>query len=285
MMGVVALIGPGNNQVALVQKLASEVNLVGIVVSRNQTKSKPKRPWRLFANRIEGRVVGRPFVRVWHEMLRTYQRAYPSLPDVPVENVNNVNDPATLAFLQRLAPDLVIVSGTNLVGKKIIAWASDRGGILNMHTGISPYVKGGPNCTNWCLALRTFHLIGSTTMWLDAGIDTGAIIATEQAPLSGAESLEQLHWKVMEHAHGLYLRTVRAVEAGAARRVEQRALGAGRTFYTAQWSARAMARAYANYRLHYRPAYFSSDVHARATAALTLFPLTNREGAAARATT
>jgi len=273
-MRVVALIGPGGNQVALLHKLRKEADLVGVVLSRNRPKAKPKRRLRLFVNRVEGRIVGYPFTRAWLEMLGRYEKQFGSLPDVPCVNVTNVNDPETTAFLTKLTPDLVVVSGTNLVGKKIIAWAKQRRGILNMHTGISPYVKGGPNCTNWCLATRQFHLIGSTTMWLDEGIDSGAIIATEQAPLTGCESLEEVHWKVMQHGHDMYVRTLRAIASGVeVHQIEQRCVVEGRTFYSAEWTARAMARAYANFRLHYRRSYFESAEFARATSSLKLFPL------------
>src|SRR5207253_2541544 len=126
---------------------------------------------------------------------------HPRFPDVPLVRVRNINDTATREFLQQLRPDLVTVAGTNMVGPTLLAEASEGRGVVNLHTGLSPYVKGGPNCTNWCLAEGTFHLIGNTVMWLDPGIDTGRIIASERTPLAGDEDLAELHWKVMEHAH------------------------------------------------------------------------------------
>lgn len=48
-------------------------------------------------------------------------------------------------------------------------------------------------------------------MWIDEGIDTGNIITTEQTPLRGNESLFQIHLKVMDHAHDLYLRSIEVV--------------------------------------------------------------------------
>jgi len=53
-------------------------------------------------------------------------------------------------------------------------------------------------------------VIGNTTMWLDLGIDTGAVIAviaTERTALTGSESLKVRHLKVMDPGHDL--RTLR----------------------------------------------------------------------------
>jgi methionyl-tRNA formyltransferase len=159
---------------------------------------------------------------------------------------------------------LVAVSGTNLVGRKIIAEAASRRGIVNLHTGISPYVKGGPNCTNWCLATRKFDLIGNTVMWLDPGIDTGNIIATERTPLTGDEDLAELHWKVMEHAHDLYRRAIAKIASGEpVASVPQSELGTGPVYYLADWTATQMIKARRNFRTDYREGVRRDSADAR----------------------
>ena len=78
--------------------------------------------------------------------------------------------------------------------------------ILNLHTGISPYIKGGPNCTNWCIATKQFEKIGNTIMWLDKGIDTGELLTTENTKFNSTDkSLLKIHMRVMNHAHDLYI--------------------------------------------------------------------------------
>src|SRR5206468_12540277 len=121
-----------------------------------------------------------------------YDRLHPAFPQTPIQ-VADINAPEVLALVEREKPDLVVVSGTNLLKPPLIAKIRETGKVVNLHTGISPFIKGGPSCTNWCLALRRFDLIGNTVMWLDAGIDSGAIIATERTPLTGRESLLELH--------------------------------------------------------------------------------------------
>lgn len=284
-MRVVVLTGEQPNQAALCHKLAAHCEIVGLVLSENVPRKQPdfSKRVQLLSNRVAGRLVGQPFVDAWQYLQRSYAKRFPQFPDVPTTRVHNVNDAATVDVIDQTAPDLIVVSGTNLVGKRVIEAAAKRGGVVNLHTGISPYVKGGPNCTNWCLAEGTFHLIGNTVMWLDAGIDTGKIIATEQTPLAGRETLRELHWKVMEHGQSLYVRAVRKIGRGeSVPAVPQSSVAEGTTFYTAQWDAAAMRRAWKNFNRDYA-GYFADAARLRAdSAALQLFPLVEAEAATSR---
>ena len=272
-MKAVILTGNQGNQRALCHKMARAGEVAAIVVSDNVPRKKPtltKKAQSLF-NRVTGRLAGREFVDTWFKMLQEYDRQFPEFPDVPVVRVRNVNDAGTLETLKKYAPDLTIVSGTNLVGKKVIG-ASAK--IVNLHTGISPYVKGGPNCTNWCLAKNWFHLIGSTVMWLDLGIDTGKLIATEQTPLDGRESLFELHWKVMEHAHDLYVRAVQKIGEGReVPSVPQSEIAEGTTFYTADWNLRAQRAALRNFRDDYKNYFADLRIHRMLSAEIELVSL------------
>jgi len=225
-------------------------------------------------NRAAGRIAGGEFIDAWFEMQQKYTALYPNLPVENIIKVDNVNDAATVEAIEKFSPGLVAVSGTNLVGKKVIAAAQKTGGIVNLHTGISPYVKGGPNCTNWCLAKNWFHLIGSTVMWLDPGIDTGNIIATEQTPLTGEETLFELHWKVMEHAHGLYVEAIKRIGQGRELpAVPQKTIAEGHDFYSVDWGLSAMREAAANFRRNYKAYFDDRNAHEKLTAELKLFPL------------
>lgn len=43
-------------------------------------------------------------------------------------------------------------------------------------------------------------------LWIDAGIDSGHLVATERTLLQGTDNLMELHVKVMDHAHALLVR-------------------------------------------------------------------------------
>lgn len=275
-MKVVILTGDQPNQAALCHKLKPHCEISAIVLSENRSRKSPPhaRRLRLLVNRISGRLAGRPFINAWQQLQQSYRTLYPNFPEVPVVRVQNVNDALTVQTIEENAPDLIIVSGTNLVGRKIIGLTSQKMRMVNLHTGLSPYIKGAPNCTNWCLAEKSFHLIGNTVMWLDAGIDTGNIIASEQTPLNGDETLDELHWKVMEHAHAMLVQAVRKLAGGETlSSIPQDSIDAGKTFYNIDWDASAMLKARRNFRRHYA-SYFTDTERRRVQAsALKLLPI------------
>jgi folate-dependent phosphoribosylglycinamide formyltransferase PurN len=254
--------------------LSRIVDIVAIIDSENIPRKPPPNPGRRTFNRFEGYVLGGPLLAAWQQVQHRYRTKWPAFPRVPRIRVKNVNDGVTERTLDRFAPDLVLVSGTNLVSKRLIQKAQSGGGMMNLHTGLSPYVKGGPNCTNWCLAEGAFHCIGNTVMWIDAGIDTGTLILTEQTPLSGHESLTELHFAVLEHAHDAYVRAVGAFANGAELPgVPQSTIAQGRVYYNAEWTGRRMLRAEVNFARRYTPALFQSSAFRDASAKLRLVSL------------
>lgn len=273
-MKVVILTNNQGNQKALCNKIAAQCEVAAIVLSENIPRRKPSafKRAQMFANRIASRTAGRAFVQVWFEMQSEYNDWFQGFPNVPIIKVKNVNDSATVEALMKFAPALTVVSGTNLVGKNVIK-ASTKG-IVNLHTGISPYVKGGPNCTNWCLSKNWFHLIGSTVMWLDLGIDTGNIIATEQAPLNGNENLFELHWKVMEHAHDLYTRAIKKIILGKqVPSIPQKMIAEGKNFYSVNWNGAKMRRALKNFHNNYNNFFDDAERRKKLSTEIKLFPL------------
>lgn len=274
-MRIAVLTVEAPNQAALCWKLTGHGELVGIVLSRNRVRRRLAQRLRLLGNRLEGRLVGRPFVRAWHDLQRRYRERYPSFPAVRTLRVANVNARQTIRFLEAGAPELVLVSGTNLIGPSLIGWADRRGiRLINLHTGLSPHVKGGPDCTNWCLAEGAFLSIGSTVLWLDAGIDSGPVLTSERTPLTGEESLLELHERVMEHAQDLCVRAVRALASGRpVPRIPQEHLAPGRTFRSAQWDGRAIRRAWRTFSRDFTPERFHDAAFRQQTAEPAVVPL------------
>lgn len=231
---IVLWINAEPNQVALAHKIHKAMGVTAIVAEKRVQKRK------LTVKILFEKVIEKLFLRkinaAWFGMQQLYQKQYPALPNVPILHVSKINDDSVYNFTQQHKPDIIIVSGTALIKDKLLS-INPRIGILNLHTGLSPYIKGGPNCTNWCIATGQFHLIGNTIMWIDAGIDTGNIIATEFTPLSGNETFAQLHIAVMEHAHDLYLRTIlKLAKEEKTSGVAQQKIAEGKTYYTKQWN-------------------------------------------------
>lgn len=253
-MTIVLICSLDANQRALAHRLEAVAPLAAIITCRPPgPKRLPTAAERLA--RVARGLVGLPLRRSWFAMLDRLGRRYPDFPRSPLLSIGDVNDPRVAEAIDRIGPGLVVVSGTNLLKPPLIDAISRSARIVNLHTGISPFVKGGPNCTNWCLATRQFDRIGNSVMWIDAGIDTGNLIATERTPLDGDESLIQLHVKVMDHAHDLLCRAVERLVAGQPLpNVPQEEIGRGPVFYNREWTAAAAARAVINFLLGYRRA-------------------------------
>jgi len=236
-MKIILLCGNQPNQIALANKVAQHFELSGVVLEQRPPKKISRLSIADLFNKVADRVVFTVIRNSWFNLLAYYNKQFPALPETVKQlTVTRINSDETVRFIQQLQPDLLMVSGTGMVKEKILNLPVKKG-IVNLHTGLSPYIKGGPNCTNWCLATNQFHLIGNTVMWIDAGIDSGDIVTTELTRLSGDENLLQIHIKVMDHAHDLYLRSLKAIENNFEKcpRVKQKSITEGKTYYSRMW--------------------------------------------------
>lgn len=216
---------------ALACKIATNWQVKAIFIEENTTKK--KNSFSLFSKFIEKILTGN-IDRTWTQLLRFYSRKYPEWPIKPIR-VKSINDASVLTETTNYTPDLIIVSGTSLIKKELLIIKTTIG-ILNLHTGLSPYVKGGPNCTNWCIAQNELHLIGNTVMWIDQGIDSGNIVCSELTTFNGEETFFEIHLKVMEHAHALYLHAITNVLQNRMKGISQNEIGTGKTYYTKDWN-------------------------------------------------
>jgi folate-dependent phosphoribosylglycinamide formyltransferase PurN len=244
-MKVIAVFGDGSNQRALAHRIHQIIPLTHIAKIQLPNKKK-----RRIVRSLVSRTIAYSLHSSWVNLMKHYDALYKNWPvtSTSIYSSSNSNDLITLLSMEK--PDLILISGTDLLTKATLDRLSTK--IMNLHTGISPYIKGGPNCTNWALSLSEFDLIGNTIMWIDKGIDTGSIIATERTTLTGNENLNELHIKVMDHGHSLYCRSVKNfIEGKALKSVPQKSIDIGRIFYTRDWNSFHMIKAIYNYNFHF----------------------------------
>ncbi len=245
---IVIWCGPGANQKALANKISAAYDVVGIVIDDHSgltTKAKQGN----FLSVVLDRLRFGKIYKAWKNLLHHYDQQFPAWPDKPLLKVSNINDPETGSFTEKLSADLIVVSGTSLIKKDLFS-ISTSVGIINLHTGLSPYVKGGPNCTNWCIANNEFHLVGNTIMWLNEGIDSGNIIVTETIGIQNAHDLAEAHKIVMEHAHDLYIKVIRYLSATTApyNSVPQNTIDKGQLYLTKMWTKQKKKQLLANWK-------------------------------------
>jgi methionyl-tRNA formyltransferase len=255
-MNIILWIGNEPNQRALANKIHAKFPVTAIVTETR--KSKRKLTLKKFIEKVIEKIFLSVIGDAWFKMQEKYDAAFPNYPKVKRLGTENINSQEVYDFTKSFDPDIIIVSGTRLIKENMFA-LKPRIGILNLHTGLSPYVKGGPNCTNWCIATKQFHLIGNTIMWLDAGIDTGNIITTEITEFTGNESFYEVHFKVMEHAHTLYIKAIEYLISGKTSNVPQKEIAAGKTYYNKNWGLTEKMKLVRNFKLFKK--IINSDVY------------------------
>ena len=102
--------------------------------------------------------------------------------DAPVDSnrlthVSSVNSEATIGRLRALSPAVILVSGTRIVSKEVLASVSAP--VVNVHTGITPLYRG-VHGAYWALAQNDRPHCGVTVHLIDEGIDTGSILFQER---------------------------------------------------------------------------------------------------------
>jgi len=238
--------GEAANHRALANKIHSKFGLAAIVVDRKMNSRKKKLP---LVSRIVDRFMFKAIHDAWNGIQIVYSKKFPDWPKVPLLFTDTINSDQAFDFSNKIQADLIIVSGTAIVKEKMLSVPVSIG-IINLHTGLSPYVKGGPNCTNWCIANNDWHLVGSTIMWINAGIDSGNIIVNETVDVKECENIKGAQLKVMDHAHDLYIRAINYLLNSQPPyiSVPQSQLGEGKLFLTRQWTSKMKLKLLQNWK-------------------------------------
>jgi len=89
----------------------------------------------------------------------------------------------------KLEPDLIISYGCSIIKSRLLTVFENR--FINIHLGLSPYYRGsGTNF--WPFVNDQLYLIGTTFMYIDAGVDTGEIIHQLRADICYQDSIHQI---------------------------------------------------------------------------------------------
>ena len=137
-----------------------------------------------------------PYLQPWLERrdnvflnLRNIAISY----DFPISIVANQNSPDTISLLKLWAPDLIVFTGGNILRKDILALP--RLGVLNLHLGLLPQIRG-MSSPEW--SLLSGVPVGITIHRMDPGIDTGPILQKYEYPdLALCQSLTDLRSRLI----------------------------------------------------------------------------------------
>lgn len=129
----------------------------------------------------------------------------------PVEFVESANAPRTRELLARLAPRVVVVSGTRILSRETLS--STRARFINTHVGITPLYRG-VHGGYWSLVQKQPEQCGVTVHLIDEGIDTGAIVGQARIEPSPEDNFLTYPYLQAAAAMPILKSAVRAALAG-----------------------------------------------------------------------
>lgn len=227
---VLLLCGEGPYQRELVRRAAARFNLVGVVW---QQAPQPKgalmqrvlryRDPRALARYLQARAFLPAYERVAEPLRRElFPDAFESgAPTYPTVSVADINAPEAVDLVRAQRPDIVLVNGTNLLRKSMLGLMPQIAlGIVNLHTGLSPYSRGG-NCNLFMLLEGHPELVGITVHHISQGIDSGDIILSAQVPMASSDNYEMVDIRSFDTGIEALLDAAKQLAAGRAARVPQ----------------------------------------------------------------
>ena len=130
-----------------------------------------------------------------------------------VREFPHINHPDVVTLARQLQPDLLCVFGTSLIRGDLLK--EGRLGIANLHGGLSPEYRGA-DCTFWALYNGEPEKVGCTLHWIDAGIDTGGLIAHISPEIHPDDDELSLFWRAVQSSAEVYAEFVRRLGNGEA---------------------------------------------------------------------
>jgi methionyl-tRNA formyltransferase len=134
-----------------------------------------------------------------------------------------LRDPATQARIVAASPAFLVVAAYGLL---LPQWALDAapGGALNIHASLLPRWRGAAPIQRALFAGD--RETGITIMRMDAGLDTGPMLAQERIAISAEDDARSLHDKLATLGARMIVAALEDAAAGRARAVAQPAQGA-----------------------------------------------------------
>lgn len=99
---------------------------------------------------------------------------------IPFHLVANYHAQSSIELMRSSRPDLGVIYGTNIVKESV--FKIPQLGSINLHQGLAPFYRGGPPVF-WELYNGEAE-VGLTVHFVEAKVDSGAIILQEQVPLA-----------------------------------------------------------------------------------------------------
>jgi methionyl-tRNA formyltransferase len=131
---------------------------------------------------------------------------------IPVHQPEKIRSDEAFALIQHLHPDVaVVVAYGQIIPPRV--FSHPRWGAINGHASLLPKYRGAAPI-QWAIA-RGEQITGVTTMQIEAGLDTGAMLLQQAIPIGPEETAPDLSRRLSELTAELMLKTLRSLETGA----------------------------------------------------------------------
>ena len=137
---------------------------------------------------------------------------------IPVFQPDSLKAAAELAQLAALAPDLIVVTAYGLLLPEAVLQTPHLG-CINIHASLLPRWRGAAPIQRAILAGDT--VTGITLMQMDAGLDTGAMLAQQSCEIDETDTGASLHDRLMQLGADLLLDTLPKLFAGSITAIAQ----------------------------------------------------------------
>lgn len=142
-----------------------------------------------------------------------------------LHEVPHINHEEVARLADRLRPDVIAVFGTSLIREPLLH--KGKLGMVNLHGGLSPDYRGA-DCTFWALYNGQPEQVGCTLHFIDAGIDTGKLIAHVSPEIKDDDDELTLFWRAVRDSADVYSEFFTRLAAGE--RFQQAQSGKGRLY-------------------------------------------------------
>lgn len=144
--------------------------------------------------------------------VKEFARAEFAAQNIPIHQPESLRDGAAIDALRALRPDLMVVVAFGALLPPA-ALAIPRLGCVNLHASLLPRWRGAAPIAR---AIEAGDAVtGVSLMRMDAGLDTGPVLATATAAIDAGDTAGDLHDKLARMAARLLAENLPALAAGA----------------------------------------------------------------------
>jgi methionyl-tRNA formyltransferase len=132
--------------------------------------------------------------------------------NIPVlQPVSLAKSPETVEAMRKLEPDIIVMVAFGQILKKAVL-EMPKMGVVNVHASLLPELRGAAPI-NWSI-INGDTVSGVTTMFTEAGVDTGPMLLKDEVPIGPDMTSQELAEELSARGAKLLIETLKQLRAG-----------------------------------------------------------------------